>query len=144
MQLFGSLKIFVIPTVLNLLSWPDSRSRRRDVRCANRVGKPGIPPRTACIRGLFCASPRVCETTLVTSLTSFPSWIGGHSAGVDPAHRRSARQPGPDGDPLLLPHVGDNLRWYGITWGAVEFQSHNGPDMPTKGIGPPPRRRDAG
>src|SRR6185312_11149821 len=106
MQLFGSLKIFVIPTVLDLLSWPDSRSRRRDVRCANRVGKPGIPPQAACIRGLFCASPCVCEATLVTIVTSFPSWIGGDGAGAGPGHRRSARQPGPDGDLLLLPHVG--------------------------------------
>src|SRR6476620_8087232 len=52
------------PQVLNLLSWPDSRSRRPDVRCANRVGKPAIPPRAACITGLSCASPRVCEATV--------------------------------------------------------------------------------
>ena len=53
--------------------------------------------------------------------------MGGDGAGAQPGHRRSARQPGPDGDLLLLPHVGDNLRWHRITGSAVEFQSHHGP-----------------
>jgi len=55
--------------------------------------------------------------------------MGSDSAGAEAGHRRSARQPGPDSDVLLLPNLGDNLRWYGITWGAVEFHSHHGPAL---------------
>ena len=50
------------PAHVQLAISPTEVVRRRSLR--HRVGKSGISRRAACIKGLFCASPCVCETTL--------------------------------------------------------------------------------
>ena len=64
MKLFGSSKICVIRKYSICPAGPILGRGVQTSAGANRVGKPAISPRAACIRGLSCASPRVCEATV--------------------------------------------------------------------------------